>query len=666
MFTMKKIMFFMSCLLLIACSSDSDDSPTQEELNNSTPVNILFLPKAASYDEPTPRMVAEIKGWNIVELTNPDNPETMILHFLEQGTKNNHVMILTDSTALITTCSSSNFSPSRKAILAALTSDGMKAAICSVNWNSGTFSIESETTIDNFSTRAAGYHDLDFAKESMFKMLDKLGERIGSLNDWAGFLGTESSVIADVWTNLVIPVAKYQLYSDEPEKLGEIEGEYIKSNAEGLVVNLMPSSLQRAWYGAHLATNYITDLWPYVESKIPEKEIPDYTTDNSLHYWVRNLSDIARWSVPLQETYEKIKPKYIVTISGPYNITETEATVEGSFELNEGNAVGIVNMGYIVTFPSGYERTVDAWYLPETTIKDLQPGTRYKVCAFVKTPFERYCSEAKEFVTDGLLEISPTELAFESTGGSKGVVVTVGNRMTWDITDKPDWCSITKGNGTFFVDVRSTEEARSGAITITATLANGKTKTGTVSVSQEGEMNISLPDIGSMIIFNGNGTIKETKTENNGKPVETTMDSGGMTMLTSKDGKLVLTCMCCPYVLFNEWIVGSTPPENADGLAYRSFTQSATSDNITIECSYNVHSGKNPNWGDNILGTSWEETSLTMKIEISSLKSNTPKLNATFKHTHKWHKDYYAYLIGPADYTEVISGQFDLTGEKLF
>lgn len=662
---MKKIFFIMSCLLTIACNSDSDDGPNQEELDSSTPINILLLPKAASYDEPTPRMVAETDGWNIVELTNPESPETMILHFLNQKERNSHVMILTDSTALITTCTSS-FSPNKKAILAALTSDGMKAALCNVNWNSGTYSIESETTISNTTTRAAGYHDLDFAKESMFKMLDKLGERIDNLNNWAGYLGTESSAVAEVWTNLVIPVAKYQLYSNDPEKLAEIKGEYIKSNTESILLNLMPSSVQRAWYGAHLATNYISDLWPYVESKIPEKEIPDYTNDNNLHYWVRNLSDIARWSVPLQETYEKTKPKYIVTISGPYNITETEATVEGRFELNEGNAVGIVNMGYIVTFPSGYERTVDAWNLPETTIKDLQPGTRYKVCAFVKTPFERYCSEAKEFVTDGLLEISPTELAFESTGGSKGVVVTVGNRMTWDITDKPDWCSITKGNGTFFVDVRSTEEARSGAITITATLANGKTKTGTVSVSQEGEMNISLPDIGSMIIFNGNGTIKETKTENNGKPVETTMDSGGMTMLTSKDGKLVLTCMCCPYVLFNEWIVGSIPPENADGLAYRSFTQSATSDNITIECSYNVHSGKNPNWGDNILGTSWEETSLTMKIEISSLKSNTPKLNATFKHTHKWHKDYYAYLVGPADYTEVISGQFDLTGEKLF
>ena len=74
----------MSCLLTIACNSDSDDGPNQEELDSSTPINILLLPKAASYDEPTPRMVAETDGWNIVELTNPESPETMILHFLNQ------------------------------------------------------------------------------------------------------------------------------------------------------------------------------------------------------------------------------------------------------------------------------------------------------------------------------------------------------------------------------------------------------------------------------------------------------------------------------------------------------------------------------------------------------------------------------------------------------
>ena len=81
---MKKIFFIMSCLLTIACNSDSDDGPNQEELDSSTPINILLLPKAASYDEPTPRMVAETDGWNIVELTNPESPETMILHFLNQ------------------------------------------------------------------------------------------------------------------------------------------------------------------------------------------------------------------------------------------------------------------------------------------------------------------------------------------------------------------------------------------------------------------------------------------------------------------------------------------------------------------------------------------------------------------------------------------------------
>jgi len=658
---MRKFVYFLSCLFAIACSSDSDDGPNQEELDSSTPVNILLLPKAASYDEPTPRMVAETDGWNIVELTNPESPETMILHFFNQKERNSHVMILTDSTALITTCTSS-FSPNKKAILAALTSDGMKAALCNVNWNSGTYSIESETTISNMTTRAAGYHDLDFAKESMFKMLDKLGERIDNLNNWAGYLGTESSAVAEVWTYLVIPVAKYQLYSDDPEKLAEIKGEYIKSNTESILLNLMPSSVQRAWYGAHLATNYIADLWPYVESKIPEKDIPDYTNDNNLHYWVRNLSDIARWSVPLQETYEKTKPKYIVRISDPYNITETEATVEGRFELNEGNAVGIVNMGYIVTFPSGYERTVDAWDLPETTIKDLQPGTRYKVCAFVKTPFERYCSEAKEFVTDGLLEISPTELAFESKGGSKGVVVTVGNRMTWDITDKPDWCSITKGNGTFFVDVRSTEEARSGAITITATLANGKTKTGTVSVSQEGEQ-VTISGEYSVMF---SGTLI-TKTQSmrwkEGKQTKNTTNEESMpstAILSVKDGKSRLTAMIGTYISIADWEIGSNPPPLYGQLEHRSFQHSITSSSITIsgEGYFYIDIG-GVQQGD----VGWEKGTMTYTINITGLDTDSPMLISEYKYDYIDYADNDLFRDDKEE-TIILSTQ-SLTGTKI-
>lgn len=628
---MKKILFLISCLLAIACSSDSDDGPNQEELDSSTHVNILLLPKAASYDEPTPRMVAEIDGWNIVELTNP---EAMILHFLNQKERNSHVIILTDSTALITTCTSS-FSPNKKAILAALTSYGMKAALCNVNWNSGTYSIESETTISNTTTRAAGYHDLDFAKESMFKMLDKLGERIESINNWAGYLGTgESSAVAEVWTNLVIPVAKYQLYSDDPEKLGIIEGEYIKSNVGSVILNLMPSSVQRACYGAHLATNYITDLWPYVESKIPEKEIPDYTNDNSLHYWVRNLSDIARWSVPLQETYEKAKPKYIVSINAPYNITETEATVSGRFELNDGNEVGILQMGYIVTFPSGYERIVDAWNLPETTFKDLQPGTRYKVCAFVKTPYERHCSDAKEFITDGLLEISPTELAFESKGGSKGVVVTVGNRMTWNITDKPDWCSITKGNGTFFVDVKSTEEARSGVITITATLANGKTKTGTVSVSQEGEEVVLTGEFS--VIFTGKlkWHFRWNRDKFYGGDVVEDDELESPAILSLKDGKYFLTLMVSNRLIgsFSNWEFDSTPPELDGALKYNKFicTSTSSSANIEADASYRYESGGQ-----------YDQGHLVLNVSITKLDTDQPSISSvmTYDETDQFYDE---------------------------
>ena len=74
-----------------------------------------------------------------------------------------------------------------------------------------------------------------------------------------------------------------------------------------------------------------------------------------------------------------------------------------------------------------------------------------------------------------IFELSEEKLSFTQYGGSKGVSVTTNeNIKSWDVTSYPSWCTIEKGNYSFFVDVdKNTGEMRTGTITVTALTQEG-------------------------------------------------------------------------------------------------------------------------------------------------------------------------------------------------
>ena len=60
---------------------------------------------------------------------------------------------------------------------------------------------------------------------------------------------------------------------------------------------------------------------------------------------------------------------------------------------------------------------------------------------------------------DAKFSLYPQELVFPGEGGSKAVAVNrSSNIIDWHIDKKPDWCTIEKGNNTFFIDVEPSNE----------------------------------------------------------------------------------------------------------------------------------------------------------------------------------------------------------------
>ncbi|WP_455634795.1 BACON domain-containing protein [Parabacteroides sp.] len=102
----------------------------------------------------------------------------------------------------------------------------------------------------------------------------------------------------------------------------------------------------------------------------------------------------------------------------------------------------------------------------ENTPQDKQEGviTDYNgnISPLLRTFSEIPAMPAKR--EDIYFLVQPQSLVFHPKGGSRGVSVV--SSYNWDIESKPEWCEITKGQETFFIDVEASPMERKGTIVV--------------------------------------------------------------------------------------------------------------------------------------------------------------------------------------------------------
>lgn len=635
-------------LMAIGCSHDSDDGPSEEEIKSSSKVDIIFLSHSMGYEEPTPRMVASVDDWNYIELTNPDNPAVGIYYMVNQTTLSGYAIFTTDSTALICSCSPSKPTPDHTVLLAGFVGGDMRVALCDADWSSGTFTVSKETWVDGEETRAKADHDMDFIRESFDGLLTRMSKGIEKVG-WAGNLAELPGVsaVADVWTKIAIPIGRYMLWEDNPERLKVVRDEFMLDVGRSLMVNAISSdNIRRCYYALRLAGADEVEifkaagrLWEKAGADVADEDIPDYTKDTQSLRWVRQLSDIARMSEPLQERFIDVRDvkKFRLEVS-VLNTGETDVVVSGKYELQYGSNTSISQMGYIVKEEGGDEQTIDAWGLPETRITGLKPGTRYEVWAFVNSFFGHNTSTAKKFITDGLFKVSPTSLTFEADGGSQDITVEVGPEMTWEVGAKSDWCSVKRRKEGLTIKVDAAKEPRSSTVSLVATLANGTERTVNVSVSQKGP---ELPALTGEFSVVFSGTLKcylcwRRDPSYGGDKVEDD-ELPAPAIFTVKDGKCFLTLSVGDGRLmanFSNWEFGSEPPALKGELKYERFEYSANEKISTIDADASFFHDVD---GKLIRGR------LELRVTISDLDTSSPRISSVM--TYKKDDDVYDETI---------------------
>ena len=619
----------MASVLLLACSSSDELEPAntsgspQPQSEDLQTVNILFLPKASTYSEAVPRMVSNVGDKFFIEQTIPGQPGMKALQMIDYKSNSTYAAIMTERSAIICRYPEDGSLPPSpsKVLMGSQSDEGLRLAICDMNWETGEFTINRETFIEEGGTRASR-GDMDFAYELTDKLLLDIGSRVETLGDIGGVLNLPViGEVTSVFKLVGLSAARFLLWQDDPEKLSEVQEETVTDATVGFFANVLPSPLKRLWHGCSLATRWGGgNWWSETGPNVSEEDLNEGDSNDYVHLRVRHLSDIANSSQDEVEEWVEAKPKYIVKMSVS-NVGETTATFSGSYRPSDDNPTPIWDMGYVLKGPEG-ERTILSQEMGTVNLTDLRPGSEYTVYAFVRTLFGTHTSPIQKFYTDGKIEVTPTSITFDYTGGTKGVAVTVGPNMTWDVTSMPGWCNMDgKADGSFWVKAGPTKESRQGTIVITATMANGQTRTASVSVSQTAEPVVIQGS--SLYMFTGkletryhyvswwDGTKKRDETKSD-DPAEI------FATIMIQDGKYVLTAPL-GTIAFTQWIVGSTPPTPVDFNSYQEFNQSYSETGISVsgKC-YKYTSDKH----------SWNKHNMTFSLTISGLNTSSPTLKS--------------------------------------
>ena len=474
------IIAFLVCFT--SCSSDDDTSYTNEEVEISN-IEINILKEPNSDGVPSPRMVAKVDDWDIIEYTSDglEHEVMTTLHFINAKEKTSMIIAGYASTVILYEYNPFNKVKSDTVIIAAEKQGYTCVATCLMNWHNNTYSTISETIFDDSSSssQAATRAKDDFADiRAMFsKTLDKLSGDISNLSKYPSKFSKSAGAVAEIWTKVAIPWAKCSLYDGCPEIQEEIREKYALDRFKEYYWSLVPTSKERLYQKVKIVYNTSKDMF----KNKPKNELTDEDITNISY----GIATSANDSYQSQTLYGEEYLKYRVS-AGVRSVDETSAVIYAFYTCMDGQPSYISEFGIDISGSNGKRQTIKVSNFDnDITIKGLTPGILYTARVYITSFGKRYESSFT-FMTKIQFSLHPESLIFSQEGGTKVVALNIPEEgiKSWDIKSKPKWCEIEKGPTSFFVKVTETTEKRKGDIVVTAKLQDGSSVEAKLSVEQ--------------------------------------------------------------------------------------------------------------------------------------------------------------------------------------
>lgn len=485
----EKKWYYQTIVIMIAlvvsftsCSSDDDSLDTIEKVQISN-IEVNILKEANSDGVPSPRMVAKVDDWNIIEYTSDglEHEAMTTLHFINDKENTSMIVAGYSSTAIFYEYDPFNNLKSDTVILATEKQGYTCVATCLMNWRNNTYTTISDTIFDGTTTssRASTRAKDDFADiRALFsKTLDKLSSDISNLSKYPSKFSKSAGAVAEIWTKVAIPWAKYSLYDGYPEIQEEIREKYAVDRFKEYFWSIVPTSKERLYQKAKDVYNTSKDLF----KNMPKNELTDEDITNISY----GIATSANLTYQPQTSYGEESMKYKVS-AGVRSVDETSVVIYAFYTCMDGQPSYISEFGIDLSGSNGKSQTIKVSNFDnDITINGLTPGILYTARAYITSFGKRYES-LFTFMTKIQFSLHPESLIFDQEGGTKAVALNIPEEgiKSWEIKSKPKWCEIEKGPTSFFVKVSETKEKRKGDIVVAAKLQNGSSVEAKLAVEQ--------------------------------------------------------------------------------------------------------------------------------------------------------------------------------------
>ena len=450
--TLSRLITAAICILAISCGKDGSEGYIKEIDDSPDSISVSFLKNASSYEGNVPRFTANLNDeWQFIELQpSKDNPKIVTLLCLGKNgigylvSGGEFGMLITEYNPV------NNVSSSEAVIVNRLSDTKLLCSKGQINLNNGSISTEESLTLNVSSVAATkASTDEQAIRQTFYNMFAQIGGRA----DAAGLLFPNPILTA--WSNLIVPIAQYKLYEDDPE----LQKDLFKDLRNGLFIGLAVDKLNDVLKGTYGVYEWFT-----AGGNNPlEQYIPSAETVNGV---VERLSTAFQKSVQffsIASTFEYSEPSFKVGLTTK-DVYTNSIYCKG---ICEGNGTGL---GYALYEIGGGSTWYDDTGFKGMSIESLKSVTSYTVYAKAIAgdgSGKIVSSEGFTFTTVGF-ELTVSNWGFTAEGGTCGVGVKYSDAdlTSWEIIGKPSWCSIEKGKHTFFIDVGETSESRSGTIEV--------------------------------------------------------------------------------------------------------------------------------------------------------------------------------------------------------
>ena len=524
----------------------NNGSPTETPLpEGSVRMEVSVLTNSDELAYPTPRMVITREGMMTAEINDPKQPEKLMLQVISKDADADALVMVSRHNIILAHYNPLTDKALPQEVLLAGDFDGFSTlSLCDMNWDTGDVQFRETLQLSGEGKplmAPATRGENDAIKKPFFDMVDYIGEEIGKISERMeklGKPGKAGKAVCTAWSEVVLPLMRYNLYADDEIAQQKYVEEYIEGKSKKLfctITGIDEDALNFALWAYNNAHRIKIGNGEYDPAVHTEK----YSAQGKQQ--AQQMAQVANQSSAVLNATIRRNQGVEVEVEVT-DISENSVSLRGAVKFDDTSYASYISAGYCYYSGSQEVRVSTSvtkdFQITPGTIQKLEPATKYAVAAYYEpmVSSQTFYSPFVDIVTRGVL-LAPAQnsIDFTSEGGTAEIPIKLGYQTTWKVAQAPSWCACSQLEGKLVVKAQQNEsaEARSMPILLEATGYYGDKTAAQILITQQGKSGDDPGDDGGEL-----GSWAETRWLMNGYLILAGEQEGDSFIADFTDGKV--------------------------------------------------------------------------------------------------------------------------------